>query len=119
MPVNDLVLCRWIERIPGGTRENDGLETEHAGAAAVRLLRGKRAALVRLARCTQDCSTYHIKLCLAAAACLLCRGFKTVVVLCTQADCRGINDREQQTCVPAAFETGSFGSRLLSALCTP
>ena len=27
-------LCGWIERIPGGTRQNDGLETGIVGAAA-------------------------------------------------------------------------------------
>ena len=30
-------LYGWIERIPGGTRENDGLETGIMGAAAARI----------------------------------------------------------------------------------
>ena len=29
-------LCGWIERIPGGARQNDGLETEIMGATAAR-----------------------------------------------------------------------------------
>ena len=29
-------LCGWIERVPGGTRENDGLETGIVGATAAR-----------------------------------------------------------------------------------
>ena len=29
-------LCVWIERMPGGTRQNDGLETGIMGAAAAR-----------------------------------------------------------------------------------
>ena len=32
-------LCGWIERIPGGTRQNDGLETRYyrGGSTAARL----------------------------------------------------------------------------------
>ena len=30
-------LCGWIERIPGGARENDGLETGIMEAAAARI----------------------------------------------------------------------------------
>ena len=34
-------LCGWIERIPGGTRQNDGLETEIKGGLRLRDARGE------------------------------------------------------------------------------
>ena len=40
-------LCGWIEHIPGGTRQNDGLETGITGAMAARLAVGVRAPSLR------------------------------------------------------------------------
>ena len=38
-------LCRWLERIPGGTRQNDGLETEITGGLRPRDCLGPTDAL--------------------------------------------------------------------------
>ena len=41
-------MCGWIERIPGGTRPNDGLETGTVGAAAATLAWEARAPTAKL-----------------------------------------------------------------------